>query len=51
MNKIHQTKYKINPKRIIVTDRGQYVPIDDNNTKAGRLNNRRISIVIMPRVT
>jgi chemotaxis protein MotB len=49
--KILQNKYKINPKRIIAAGRSQYVPIDDNKTKAGRLNNRRIRIVIMPTVT
>ena len=49
--RILQTKYKINPKRIIAAGRSQYVPIDDNKTKAGRLNNRRIRIVIMPTVT
>lgn len=49
--RILQTKYKIDPKRIIAAGRSQYVPIDDNKTKAGRLNNRRIRIVIMPRVT
>jgi chemotaxis protein MotB len=49
--RILQAKYKINPKRIIAAGRSQYVPIDDNKTKTGRLNNRRIRIVIMPRVT
>ena len=49
--RILQAKYKINPKRIIAAGRSQYVPIDDNKTKAGRLNNRRIRIVIMPTVT
>ena len=49
--RILQNKYKINPKRIIAAGRSQYVPIDDNKTKAGRLNNRRIRIVIMPTVT
>jgi chemotaxis protein MotB len=49
--RILQTKYKIDPKRIIAAGRSQYIPIDDNNTKAGRLNNRRIRIVIMPKVT
>ena len=49
--RILQTKYKINPKRIIAAGRSQYVPVDDNKTKAGRLNNRRIRIVIMPTVT
>ena len=49
--RILQTKYKIDPKRIIAAGRSQYVPVDDNKTKAGRLNNRRIRIVIMPTVT
>ena len=49
--RILQNKYKINPKRIIAAGRSQYVPVDDNKTKAGRLNNRRIRIVIMPTVT
>ena len=49
--RILQTKYKIDPKRMIAAGRSQYVPIDDNKTKAGRINNRRIRIVIMPTVT
>lgn len=48
--RILQTKYKIDPKRIIAAGRSQYIPIDDNNTRAGRLNNRRIRIVLMPSV-
>ena len=46
--RIFQTKYKINPKRMIAAGRSQYVPLDDNKTKVGRSNNRRIRIVIMP---
>ena len=49
--RILQTKYKINPKRIIAAGRSEFIPLDDNKTKAGRLNNRRIRIVIMPTVT
>jgi len=49
--KVLQTKYKINPKRIIAAGRSQYLPVADNNTKEGRLNNRRIRIVLMPSVT
>jgi chemotaxis protein MotB len=48
--KILQTKYKIDPKRMIAAGRGQYLPMDNNNTKSGRLNNRRIRIVLMPSV-
>ena len=48
--KVLQTKYKIDPKRIIAAGRSQYLPIADNNTKEGRLSNRRIRIVLMPSV-
>jgi chemotaxis protein MotB len=48
--KILQTKYKIDPKRMIAAGRSEYLPMDDNNTKAGRSNNRRIRIVLMPSV-
>jgi chemotaxis protein MotB len=48
--KVLQTKYKINPKRMIAAGRSEYLPTDDNNTKAGRSNNRRIRIVLMPSV-
>ena len=48
--KVLQTKYKIDPKRIIAAGRSQYLPVADNNTKQGRLNNRRIRIVLMPSV-
>jgi chemotaxis protein MotB len=45
-----QTKYKIDPKRMIAAGRSQYLPMDSNNTKAGRSNNRRIRLVLMPSV-
>ena len=48
--KILQTKYKIDPKRMIAAGRSEYLPLDNNNTKAGRSNNRRIRIVLMPSV-
>jgi len=48
--RILQTKFKIDPKRMITAGRSEYLPIDDNNTKAGRSNNRRIRIVLMPSV-
>ncbi len=48
--KVLQSKYKIDPIRIIAAGRGQYLPIDDNNTKIGREHNRRIRIVLMPTV-
>jgi len=49
--RILQAKYLIDPKRIIAAGRSEYMPMDNNNTKAGRSNNRRIRIVLMPTVT
>jgi len=46
--RILQTKYKIDPKRMIAAGRSEYIPMNDNNTKVGRSKNRRIRIVIMP---
>ena len=48
--KVLASKYKIDPKRMIAAGRSEYLPMDDNNTKAGRSNNRRIRIVLMPSV-
>ena len=48
--KIFQNKFKIDPKRMIAAGRSQYLPVADNNTKEGRLNNRRIRIILMPSV-
>lgn len=48
--RILQTKYKIDPKRMIAAGRGQYIPVDNNKTKKGRFNNRRIRLVLMPSV-
>jgi len=48
--KILQNKYKIDPKRMIAAGRSEYMPMDDNKTKEGRSNNRRIRIVLMPSV-
>jgi chemotaxis protein MotB len=35
---------------MIAAGRSQYLPVADNNTQEGRLNNRRIRIVLMPSV-
>jgi chemotaxis protein MotB len=36
---------------MIAAGRSEYLPMDDNNTKAGRSSNRRIRIVLMPSMT
>ena len=49
--RILQTKYKIDPKRIIAAGRSQYLPIDDNKIASGRFNNRRVRIILLPSLT
>ncbi|HRS18984.1 MAG TPA: hypothetical protein P5243_05740, partial [Bacteroidales bacterium] len=39
---------KINGKRITVAGRGQFSPIDNSNTTAGRAKNRRSEIILTP---
>lgn len=41
---------RINPTRMYIAGFGEYKPVADNNTKSGREKNRRIEIVIIPRV-
>lgn len=46
--RILQDDYKIDPKRMTAGGRGQYTPLQDNGTAAGRAANRRTRIVILP---
>ncbi|WP_462264205.1 OmpA family protein [Mucilaginibacter sp.] len=41
---------KINPTRLTATGKGQYQPIDTSNTDAARSRNRRIEIVLSPKL-
>ncbi|MDR1792734.1 MAG: OmpA family protein [Bacteroidales bacterium] len=38
----------IQPQRLTAAGRGEYVPIDDNNTKEARSKNRRTEIILTP---
>ncbi len=49
--RILESKYKVNPNRIIAAGRSEFMPLDDNKTKAGRANNRYIRIVLLPSLT
>ncbi|MCY7409511.1 MAG: OmpA family protein, partial [Chitinophagales bacterium] len=46
--RVLQTKYGIDPKRIIASGRGEYINVTTNDTKEGMAANRRIRIVIQP---
>ena len=43
-----QTKYNVDPARLIASGRSSYVPLADNETKDGRARNRRTNIIILP---
>lgn len=45
-----ETKYGVNPSRLIAAGRGETNPVADNETKEGRTKNRRTRIVLMPQL-
>ena len=42
------SKSSVSPRRMVVMGLGEYQPIDSNFTEAGRGNNRRVDIVLLP---
>ncbi len=48
--RILQNQYKIDPKRMTAGGRGEYVPVQGNETAAGKAANRRTRIVILPQL-
>jgi chemotaxis protein MotB len=48
--RILQNQYKIDPKRMTAGGRGEYVPLQGNETAAGKAANRRTRIVILPQL-
>jgi chemotaxis protein MotB len=45
-----QNNYQVDPKRLTAGGRGEFNPIADNNTAAGKLKNRRTQIIITPKL-
>lgn len=45
-----QNQYGVNPKRLTAGGRGEYNPIADNATEAGKTRNRRTQIIITPKL-
>ncbi|MBO9674398.1 MAG: OmpA family protein [Sphingobacteriaceae bacterium] len=45
-----QNKYAVDPKRLTAGGRGEYNPIADNTTVAGKAKNRRTQIIITPKL-
>jgi chemotaxis protein MotB len=48
--RILQKDYGIDPKRMTAGGRGEYIPLQENATSAGRAANRRTRIVILPQL-
>lgn len=45
-----QNQYKVDPARLTGGARGQYVPKASNSTAAGRAQNRRTEIIVLPKL-
>jgi chemotaxis protein MotB len=45
-----QTKYGVDPKRLTAGGRGEYNPLQANDTELGRQRNRRTQIIITPKL-
>ena len=48
--RVLQDDYNVDPARLIPAGRSYYTPIASNDTKEGRAQNRRIKIIILPRL-
>ncbi|MFP2995017.1 OmpA family protein [Spongiivirga sp. MCCC 1A20706] len=45
-----QTKFGVPPERMTAAGRSSYVPIAENSTATGRATNRRIKVVVLPKL-
>ena len=45
-----QNKYGVDPKRLTAGGRGEYNPLQSNNTELGKQRNRRTQIIITPKL-
>lgn len=45
-----QTKYGVNPNKLIAAGRGEYNTLADNNTAEGKAMNRRTRIILLPKL-
>ncbi|PCH77669.1 MAG: hypothetical protein COB98_02835 [Flavobacteriaceae bacterium] len=48
--RVLQNKFNVAPSRLVAAGRGEYTPIDTNDTVEGRSKNRRTRIVLMPKL-
>lgn len=48
--RILQNDFGIDPKRLVASGRGEYVPLTGNDTAEGRSTNRRTRILVLPKI-
>jgi chemotaxis protein MotB len=48
--KIITENSSVDPTRLTASGRGEYIPLDDSNTKEGRQKNRRTEIILVPKL-
>ena len=48
--RILQTRFNIDPKRMTAGGRGEYIPLQSNETAEGKASNRRTRIIILPQL-
>jgi len=48
--RILQNDFNVDPARMTAAGRSQYVPVDSNNTAAGKAANRRTKIIVLPKL-
>jgi len=48
--RILQKDFGVAPERMTAAGRGEYIPVADNDTSAGRAKNRRTRIVVLPKL-
>lgn len=48
--RVLQKDFGIDPKRLVASGRGEYIPLDSNTTPEGRARNRRTRILVLPKI-
>ena len=50
ITRVLQYKYGVKPDRLIAAGRSSYIPLAPNDTPANKSKNRRIKIIILPKI-
>ena len=48
--RVLQNDFGIDPKRLVASGRGEYIPLTSNDTAEGRATNRRTRILVLPKI-